>query len=124
MIHTYVIDLSKPESIKKTIQPIVKKHSAPDLLINNASIIEEPMPFHEMDTHRMTEIIQTNLIGTLNISQQVMKAMIEKWINWKIVTIWSTAALYPYTLRSTYALCKHALKARIESISGETNNNW
>jgi short-subunit dehydrogenase len=83
-----------------------------DILINNAAIGDSG-PLAEIPVERVREVIETNVIATLQLTQQVLVQMKEK-DNGRIIFISSLAGFLPTPFISPYALTKHAL----ESVAG------
>ncbi len=120
----YGCDITKSEQRKNTLSQIINDHDAPDLLINNAAIIGDPKTLDEHTEQEIHDLINTNLTGTVMFTRGVIKELLEKWSPCKIITIGSTAGLYPYPNRSIYAMTKSGLKNFTESIGPEYKDKW
>ena len=83
-----------------------------DVLINNAAIGDSG-PLAEIPIERVRDVIETNVIATLQITQNVLVQM-KKKRQGQVVFISSLAGMMPTPFLSPYALTKHAL----ESITG------
>ena len=83
-----------------------------DVLINNAAIGDSG-PLAEIAADRVREVIETNVIATLQLTQNVLKQM-KKRRQGRIIFISSLAGMVPTPFFSPYGLTKYA----IESISG------
>ena len=76
-------------------------------LINNAGIANTKL-LHEETYEDINNIVNTNLIGSLNISRAVIPKMINNQ-NWKIVNITSVLGLRPLSYVGAYSATKAAL---------------
>lgn len=121
----YSCDLTKKTDRDKTINQIIKEHWAPDLLINNAAIIWDPMRLDEHSEELIENIIDTNLKWTILFTKNVIEKMKESehFMKRQIINVLSTAGLYPYPERSIYAATKAWMKHFTESIGLEYKND-
>ena len=46
-------------------------------MVNNAGIINDPVPFHEMSEDQWDDLVKTNLIGTFRMTKAVIPIMME-----------------------------------------------
>lgn len=88
-----------------------------DVLINNAAIGDSG-PLAEVPAQRMRDVIETNVIATLQLTQQVIEQM-KKKCNGRIIFISSLAGLIPTPFLSPYSLTKHAIESIAGSLRGE-----
>lgn len=83
-----------------------------DVLINNAAIGDSG-PLAEIPAERIRNVLETNVVATLQLTQDVLVQM-KKRRKGRIVFISSLAGMMPTPFLAPYALTKHAM----ESISG------
>ena len=57
---------------------ILGKHGAPDLLINNAAIINQNAPLWLVSAKEFSEVIDVNIKGTVNVIRHFVPAMIAR----------------------------------------------
>jgi 3-oxoacyl-[acyl-carrier protein] reductase len=68
-------DISKPEDIKKMFEVVEKKFGTIHILINNAAIPNDKVPYPEAPYDSIVELVHTDLIGPMICSQYAMKYM-------------------------------------------------
>ncbi|QQS38757.1 SDR family oxidoreductase [Candidatus Woesebacteria bacterium] len=62
-------DVSKPDDIKRLFQKIEKKYGTVHILINNAAIPNDKVPYLEASYEDIVELVHTDLIGPMLCSQ-------------------------------------------------------
>ena len=91
LVSPYICDISKPDNVRQTFSTILKKHPAPDVLVNGAGVVTKGfMEEDELDIIDMG--IDVNLKGTIYCTGAVVPAMKEA-NNGLIINIASTAGL-------------------------------
>lgn len=89
-------DVSKEEEVKNMVSDIINKFGSIDVLVNNAGIAIDTLPF-EKNIDDFRRVLDVNLIGTYLVTKYVVKYMKKG----SIINIASTNALnqyYPYSL--------------------------
>lgn len=98
-IHSYCLDVTQPEEVRKTIQNIVNNHGKIDILVNNAgAIYSEPFlnlmnpekMMHDYDTFRKS--ITVNLDSVFIMSAAVVEHMVRQRVKGVIINISSISA--------------------------------
>ncbi len=90
--HFYETDVSKPDSIKRTVENIVKEAGSPWILVNNAGIeYGNAGNLITMPYDKMMDIVNTNFLGYVNMLREVVPHM-EKNGGGRIVNISSVQA--------------------------------
>lgn len=77
-------DVTKPKDVKRLFKTVIEKFKTVDVLINNAAIGTDKVPFMEASCSDILEMINTDLISGMLCSQQAVKIM-EKQGNGKIL---------------------------------------
>lgn len=68
-------DVSKPEEVKKLFEEVEKKFGTVHILINNAAIPNDKVPYLEASYEDIVELVHTDLIGPMICSQVAVKYM-------------------------------------------------
>lgn len=71
-------DVSKSVEIKQLFDEIIKEFGTIDILINNAAIPNDKVPFLESSEELIYELVNTDLIGPMLCSRRAVKIMKEK----------------------------------------------
>lgn len=73
--HLVQADISKPKDVKKLFEEVEKKFGTVHILINNAAIPNDKVPYLEASYKEIFELINTDLIGPMVCSQLAIKYM-------------------------------------------------
>lgn len=68
-------DVSKSDEIKKLFEEVEKKFGTVDILINNAAIPNDKVPFLESPDDLIYEMVNTDLVGPMLCSREAVKFM-------------------------------------------------
>lgn len=68
-------DISKPEEVEKLFYQVGKKYGTVHVLINNAAIPNDKVPYLEASYETILELVNTDLIGPMICSQYALKYM-------------------------------------------------
>ncbi len=115
------LDISKEKSIQKSIKSIIKQAKKIDILINNAGIINWGK-FETQPASKITEQIDTNLKGTMNMTKHCLPYL-KKQKKAIIINIASIAGKYPYAEIAPYCATKFGIRGFTKSLSLELPNN-
>jgi len=110
-------DLTDRQSIHGVVSGAWKLFGSVDVLINNAGISQRSY-FAETDPAVLERVLDINLMGTMWLTQAVVKRMIERRTG-RIVTISSYAAWVPVPQRTAYSAAKAALIAMNDALRPE-----
>ncbi|QDZ39076.1 SDR family oxidoreductase [Euhalothece natronophila Z-M001] len=72
------VDVSQEGQVKQWREEILSSYDPPDLLINNAALINQSLNFLEVPTTEFDQIIDVNIKGVANVMRQFLPAMIAK----------------------------------------------
>ena len=112
-----VCDVSEYEIVESIINDIVKEFGVIDVLINNAGLwIQEEIDTN--DSERIKDVIDVNLLGTINMSKAVIPFMKEK-NNGLIININSQAGINHKAERVVYNASKWGVTGFSKSLQGE-----
>ena len=117
----HVADITDTEAVQKAVDDTVAEFGGIDYLINNAAANAQHVPLEDIPLSDYSRVIEANLIGTMNVTQIVVREMIRKKSG-AIVNMCSIAGqvfhglLYP----GAYEASKDGLKALTRSMA----YNW
>ena len=106
-----VLDITKPEDREAAF-----KHEI-DVLMNNAGTIETG-PVAEMPMERVRGNYETNVFGTLAVTQGFAPQMVKRGSG-KIVFVTSMGGLVTVPFAAVYTSTKHALEGLVEGLKAE-----
>jgi NAD(P)-dependent dehydrogenase (short-subunit alcohol dehydrogenase family) len=116
-ISIFKMDVDSDESVKKTMEILLKENGAVDVLVNNAGI-ERHGSIEEMDISMFKAVMETNYFGAIRCIKAVLPQMrINK--AGTIINIASVAGKIAYTPLAPYAASKFALEALSEALAQE-----
>lgn len=111
------LDITNPDDAERTVKETIERFGKIDVLANNAGTAQ--MGFFEEITPDQTSLqIETNLIGTMNITRAVLPEM-RKARSGHIITISSRAGLVGMEFASVYAASKFGIEGWMESLRFE-----
>lgn len=73
-----VVDITADDKVQEWMSRLHKKCGAPDLVINNAGVINPPGPLWKIDARDFSAVVDVNLIGTANVIRHFLPNMIKK----------------------------------------------
>lgn len=110
-------DVKDAQSIQAFFERVEQRFERIDLLVNNAGITRDGL-LATQSLNDITEVIQTNLIGTLLCCQQVLPCMMRQRSGC-IVNLSSVAAQKPGRGQSNYAAAKGGVEALTRALAVE-----
>jgi len=73
-----VVDVVSDSQVKSWAQDVLKSHGAPDLLVNNAALINRNAPLWKVPAEDFSQVIDVNIKGVTNVIRHFVPAMIAK----------------------------------------------
>jgi NAD(P)-dependent dehydrogenase (short-subunit alcohol dehydrogenase family) len=73
-----VVDVASDSLVKSWAQDVLKSYGAPDLLVNNAAVINRNAPLWEVSAEDFSQVIDINIKGVTNVIRHFVPAMIAK----------------------------------------------
>ncbi len=74
----YPVDVANDEAVKSWASVVLTSHGTPDLVLNNAGIINRNASLWEVEAREFNEVIGVNLIGTANVIRHFGAAMVRQ----------------------------------------------
>ena len=73
-----VVDVADDGEVKKWADRVLRSHSAPDLLLNNAAVINRNAPLWEVPAEDFSNVIDINIKGVTNVIRHFLPAMLKR----------------------------------------------
>ena len=115
----HALDVTKPHSIDHFLAAAVAANGPVDVLVNNAGLARGVEKVHEATGEAWREMLETNVIGLLEVTRRVLPSMMERK-HGHIVVIGSIAGHKAYVGGSVYCGSKRALQPICEALRMET----
>jgi len=72
------VDVSSDEQVATWAKGVLSSHAAPDLLLNNAALINRNAPLWEVPAQEFSDVIDVNIKGVANVIRHFAPAMIKQ----------------------------------------------
>jgi NAD(P)-dependent dehydrogenase (short-subunit alcohol dehydrogenase family) len=72
-----VVDVAEPAKVDLWAEKVLAVHGAPDFLLNNAGLMNDPMPLWAVPADKFSRVIDVNIKGVANVVRAFVPAMIE-----------------------------------------------
>ena len=72
------VNVADEDSVQEWVRYTLTNYSPPDLLINNAAIINQPAPLWKVDSEEFSQLIDINIKGVANVIRHFVPAMISR----------------------------------------------
>ncbi len=74
----YSVDVSMDEEVKSWASVVITSHGAPDLVLNNAAIINSNARLWEIDPGEFSRVVDVNLKGCASVIRYFLPAMLKR----------------------------------------------
>lgn len=74
----YEVDVALHEAVKSWVSLMINSHGAPDLVLNNAGVINRNARLWEVSVEEFSSVIDINLKGTANVIRYVLPEMLKR----------------------------------------------
>jgi NAD(P)-dependent dehydrogenase (short-subunit alcohol dehydrogenase family) len=71
-----VVDVADPAKVDLWAEKVLAVHGAPDFLLNNAALMNDPMPLWEVPAEKFSRLTDVNIKGVANVVRAFVPAMI------------------------------------------------
>ncbi|HEY9797609.1 MAG TPA: SDR family oxidoreductase [Leptolyngbyaceae cyanobacterium] len=115
------LDVADEEQVKAWAMRLLNEYGSPDLLINNAAMINELAPLWEIPSEDFSRLIDVNIKGVANVIRHFVPAMIEKGSG-IIVNLSSGWGRSSSPQVSSYCASKWAIEGMTRSLAQELPN--
>jgi len=73
-----VVDIASDAQVQRWATRVIKTHGAPDLVLNNAALINRNAPLGKVSAKEFSDVIDVNIKGVANVIRHFVPAMIER----------------------------------------------
>src|SRR5262245_12369411 len=73
-----VVDVAADDEVKQWADRILKSYGSPQLVLNNAAVINKNAPLWEVSAEEFSKVIDVNIKGTTNVIRHFAPAMIKR----------------------------------------------
>ncbi len=73
-----VVDVASDSQVQSWARRLIEKRGAPDLLLNNAAVINRNAPLWQVSALEFSSVIDVNLKGVANVIRHFVPAMIDR----------------------------------------------
>jgi len=116
----FLIDVTKPEQIKTTLEKIIKNDAKIDAVFNNAGF-GQPGALEDIKTEVLREQFETNVFSLHELTRQVLPYMREQGYG-KIIQHSSVLGLISLRFRGSYNASKYAIEGLADTLRLELSN--
>jgi NAD(P)-dependent dehydrogenase (short-subunit alcohol dehydrogenase family) len=76
--HFTAVDVREDKAVKAWAEGVLQNYAPPDLLLNNAAVINRSAPLWELSGEEFNTLISVNIIGVANVIRHFLPSMIAK----------------------------------------------
>src|SRR5204863_10161830 len=73
-----VVDVTDAATVAHWAEGVLERHGAPDLLLNNAAVMNDPAPLWRVPAEAFDRLIDVNVKGVANVIRCFVPAMVER----------------------------------------------
>ena len=74
----YAVDVASDDAVKSWASICLTSHGAPDLVLNNAAMINKNAPLWDVDAREFSDLIDINVKGPANVIRHFVPAMVKR----------------------------------------------
>ena len=121
-LDTYLLDVTKPESIKETLEAILKQTDGKLYAVFNNAGYGQPGAVEDIPTEVLKEQFETNLFGLHELTRQVIPIMRAQGYG-RIIQHSSVLGLIALRFRGAYNASKYAIEGLCDTLRLELNDS-
>lgn len=118
-VNIHILDITDRQGVQTLVQNLLQSYGTPDVLINNAGLARDLVPYEETQWESIDEVIDTNVKGLLYMIRAVLPTMKERGTG-HIINMGSTAGQFAYAGAAIYCATKAAVKMLSDGIRIDT----
>ncbi|MGF1449245.1 MAG: SDR family oxidoreductase [Opitutales bacterium] len=112
------VDVTDPTAVTAWAEDVVERFGAPDLLINNAGVINDHAPSWELRAEVYRHLLEVNVLGIVNVLNAFVQPMLARGTG-MIVNLSSGAGRKGYPNIAPYCVSKFAVEGLTQSLAAE-----
>jgi short-subunit dehydrogenase len=116
------MDIAKAETLPERARAARAVYGTIDVLVDNAGISQRATAI-ETQPSTVRAIMETNFFGTVGLTTEVVRSMIQENRQGQVVVVTSVVGKLATPLRSTYSASKHALHGYFDALRAEVAGN-
>jgi NAD(P)-dependent dehydrogenase (short-subunit alcohol dehydrogenase family) len=74
----YPVDVSSDDEVKSWASLLLSSHGPPDLLLNNAGVVNKNAPLWEISAEEFSEVMDCNIKGVANVIRHFVPEMVKR----------------------------------------------
>jgi len=121
-LDTYYLDVTKPDSITKTLTSILEKTDGKLYAVFNNAGYGQPGAVEDIPTHVLKEQFETNFFGLHELTRQVLPIMRKQGYG-RIIQHSSVLGLVSLRFRGAYNASKYAIEGLCDTMRLELSNS-
>ncbi|MGF1536473.1 MAG: SDR family oxidoreductase [Elainellaceae cyanobacterium] len=76
--HFAAVDVAEDRDVAAWAAQVLADAAPPDLILNNAGVINDPAPLWEISAEDVSQVIDVNVKGTINVIRHFVPALVER----------------------------------------------
>lgn len=116
--NVYKANVAKREEVDVMVDKIIQDYGKIDVLVNNAGICEYKL-FIDISNEEFSNMLSTNVIGTFNVTQAVLKKSMLQLEEASIINISSIWGIVGAALETNYSTSKAAIIGLTKALAKE-----
>ena len=118
LLATYIVDITKKESVEQFADKIIASHNHVDGIINNAGIIQPFIKVNKLSYDAIERVMNVNFYGTLYMTKTFLPHLLTR-PEANTVNISSMGGFLPVPGQTIYGASKAAVKPLTEGLHSE-----
>ena len=114
--HHAVVDVTDPVAVDTWARERIAEEGAPDLLLNNAGLINRHAPLWEVPAEEFRRLWEVNVFGVFNICRAFLPAMVARGRG-TVVNFSTGAGVKGFPEIGPYCATKHAVEGLTKSLA-------
>ena len=111
-------DVSSEESVQRLLENVEEKFDRLDVLINNAGVMNRPVPIVELPVEKWDYVIAVNLRGSFLVTRAVLPRMMRQRSG-SIINLSSSIGRGAYANYGAYAVSKWGIEGFTQTLAAE-----